>query len=63
MSPNNNSVVRKTGANKTLVLYRMRMHQFTPRHAVPDLRILTQELKPDLEVSLEHDDLYATMGV
>ena len=30
--PNNNYLVRKIGTNKTQVLHRMRMRQFTPRH-------------------------------
>ena len=37
----------------------MRMHQFTPRQSPPDTRITPHERKPDLEVSLKHDDLYA----
>ena len=41
------------------MLHRIRMRQFTPRHPLPDIRITPQEWKPDPEVSLKHDDLYA----
>ena len=37
----------------------MRMRQFTPRQPPPDIRFTPQEEKPDLEVSLKHDDLSA----
>ena len=57
--PNNNYLVRKIGANKTQVLHRMRMRQFTPRQPPADIRITPQEYKPDPDVSLKHDDLYA----
>ena len=35
------------------------MLQFTPSQTLPDIRITPQEWKPDPEVSLKHDDLYA----
>ena len=57
--PNKTYLVRKTGINKTQVLHRMRMRQFTPRQTQPDIRITPQVWKPDLEVSRKHDDLYA----
>ena len=56
---NNNYLVRKIGANKTQVLHRMRLRQFTPRQLPADIRVKPQEYKPDPEVSLNHDDLYA----
>ena len=37
----------------------MRICQFTPHKPPPDIRITPQERKPDPEVSLKHDDLYA----
>ena len=37
----------------------MRMRHFTHRQPSVDIRITTQEWKPDPEVSLKHDDLYA----
>ena len=37
----------------------MRMRQFTPREPPADIRVKPQEYKPDPEVSLNHDDLYA----
>ena len=59
MLPNNNYLVRKIGISKTRVLHRMRMRQFTPRQPSVDLRIEPPEYKPDPDVSLKHDDLYA----
>ena len=57
--PNNNYLVRKNGSKKTQVLHRMRMRQFTPRQPPADILITPQEYKPDPDVSLKHDDLYA----
>ena len=57
--PNNNYLVRKIGTNKTQVLHRMRMRQFTPRQPPADITFKPQEYKSDPEVSLNHDDLYA----
>ena len=57
--PNNNYLVRKIGTNKTQVLHRMRMHQFTPHQPPADIRVQPQEYQSDPEVSLNHDDLYA----
>ena len=37
----------------------MRMHQFTARQPPADIRIAPQEDKPDPDVSLKHNDLYA----
>ena len=56
---NNNYPVRKIGTNKTQVLHRVRMRQFAPRQPPADIRITPQKWKPDPEVSLKHDDLYA----
>ena len=57
--PNNNSLVRKIGTNKTQVLLRMRMRQFTPFQPPADIRVKPQEYRPEPEVCLNHDDLYA----
>ena len=57
--PNNNYLVRKIGTNKTQVLHCNRMRQFTPRLTPDDIRITPQEYKPDPDVSLKHDYLYA----
>ena len=58
--PNNNYLVQKVGINKTQVLHRMRTRQFTPRQPPADITVMTQEYKSDPEVSLNHDDLYAS---
>ena len=57
--PNNNYLVRKIGTNKTQLLNRMRMRQFTPRQPPADITVKPQEYKSDPEVGLYHDDLYA----
>ena len=57
--PNNSYLVRRIGTNKTQVLHRMRMRQFTPREPPADIRVKPQEYNPDPEVRLNHDDLYA----
>ena len=56
--PNNNYLVRKSGTDKTQVLHRMRMRQFTPRQPPADIRVNPNKYKPDPEVSINHDDLY-----
>ena len=57
--PNKNYLVRKIGTNKTQVLHRMRMRQFTPRQPPADITVKLQDYKSDPEVSLHHHDLYA----
>ena len=57
--PNNSYLKRKIGTNKTQVLHRMRMLQFTLRQPPAEIRVKPQEFKPDPQVSLNHDDLYA----
>ena len=57
--PNKIYLVRKIGTNKTQVLHRMRMRQFTPRQPPADIAVKPQEYKSDPEVSLHHDYLYA----
>ena len=57
--PNNNYLVRRIGTNKTQVLHRMRMRQFTPSQPPADITVRPQGYKSDPEVSLNHDDLYA----
>ena len=57
--PNKNYLVRKLGTNKTQSLHRMRLRLFTPRQPIPDVQTTLHEWKPDPEVSIKHDDLYA----
>ena len=57
--PNNNYLVRKIGTDKTQVLHRTRMRQFTPHQPPADISVNPHEYKPDPEVSINHDDLYA----
>ena len=57
--PNNNYLVRKIGTNKTQILHRMRLRQFTPRQPLPDVPVTQREWQPDPEVVITHDDLYA----
>ena len=57
--PNNNYVVRKIGTNKTQILHRMRLRQFTFRQPIPDTPVTPRECQPDQEVIIKHDELYA----
>ena len=57
--PNNNYLVRKIGTNKTQILHRMRLRQFTPRQPPSDIPVTQREWQPDPEVVITHDDLYA----
>ena len=57
--PNNNCLARKIGTNRTQVLHRIQMCQFTPRQPPAYIRITPQEGKHDPNVSPKHDDLYA----
>ena len=57
--PNNNYVVCKIGTNKTQVLHRMRLRQFTPHQPIPDTSVTPREWQSDPEVIIKHDDLYA----
>ena len=41
--PNINRLVRKVGTNRTQVLHRKRMRQFTPHQPPPDIRITPQK--------------------
>ena len=56
---NNNYLVRKIGTNKTQILHRMRLRQFTPRQPLPDVPVTQREWQPDPEVVITHDGLYA----
>ena len=57
--PNNNYLVRKIGTNKTQILHRMKLRQFTPRQSLSDIPVTQREWQPDPEVVITHDDLYA----
>ena len=57
--PNNNHLVHKIGTNKTQVRHRKRMRQFTPHQSPANIRLTPPEYKPDPDVSLKDDDLYA----
>ena len=57
--PNNNYLVRKIGTNKTQILHRMRLRQFTPRQPISDIPVTQREWQPDPEVVITHDDLYS----
>ena len=57
--PNNNYVVRKIGPNKTQILHRMRLHQFTNHQSIPDTPVTPREWQPDQEGIIKHNDLYA----
>ena len=52
-------MVRKIGTNKTQILHRMRLRQFTPRQTIAYIPVTPREWQPDPEVTIKHDDLYA----
>ena len=52
-------MVRKIGTNRTQILHRMRLRQFTPRQPLPEIPVTQREWQPDPEVVITHDDLYA----
>ena len=52
-------MVRKLGTNKPQVLHCIRLRLFTPRQPIPDVQLTSHEWKPDPEVIIKHDDLYA----
>ena len=57
--PNNNILVRKIGTNKTQILHRIRLRQFTPRQPITDIPITPREWQQDPEVVITHDNFYA----
>ena len=57
--PNNKYLVRKIRTNKTQILHRMRLRQFTPRQPISDVPVTKREWQPDPEIVITHDDLYA----
>ena len=59
MLPNNNYLARKIGTNKTQILHRMRLRQFTSRQPPSDIPVAQREWQPDPEFVITHDDLYA----
>ena len=52
-------MVQKIETNKTQVLHCKKLRLFTPRQPIPDLETRSHEWKPDPEVIIKHDDLYA----
>ena len=57
--PNNNHLVRRLGTNKTEDFNRMKLRLFTPKQPIPDVQTTSQKWKPDPEVIIKHNDLYA----
>ena len=56
---NNNYLVHKIRTNKTQILHRKNLRQFTPRQPPSDIPVPQPEWQPDPEVVITHDDLYA----
>ena len=57
--PNKNYLLSKIGTNKTQLLHRMSLRQFTARQPLPDISITPFKWQPDREIVIKHDDLYA----
>ena len=55
--PNSTYLVRKIGTNRTQILYRMRLRQFTTRQPISDIPVTQRKWQPDPEVVITHDDL------
>ena len=51
-------MVRKIGTNKSQILHRMKVRQFTPHQPKPDTPITPREWQPDPEVVIKQDDLH-----
>ena len=49
----------KIATNKTQILHRMWLRQFTRHQPIPDIPVTPGEWQPDKEVLVKHDDLYA----
>ena len=56
---NNNYLIRKNGTNNKQVLHRTRMRQFTPHQPQLTYESRHKNKRPDPDVSLKYDDLYA----
>ena len=56
---NKNYLLRQVGTNKTQMLHRIRLRQFTPRQPLPDMQMTPQKWISDPEVITKLDDLYA----
>ena len=52
-------MVRKIGTNRTQILHRMRLRQFTPRQPISDIPVTQREWQPDPEVVITHHNLQA----
>ena len=52
-------LVRKIGTNKTQILHRMRLRQFTPRQTIPYIPVTPRDWQPDPEAIIKDDDSYA----
>ena len=50
--PNNNSLVRKIGTNKTQILHPMMLRQFTPRQLIRDIPITPRKWQTDPEFTI-----------
>ena len=57
--PNSNFLVRETGTNRTQILHRRTLRQFTPCQLIPNTPVTPREWQPDPEVIIKHDCLYA----
>ena len=55
----NNYLVRKNGTHKPQIVRRMHLPPFTPKEPIPDVQTTSQDWKPDSEVVIKPDDLYA----
>ena len=57
--PNNTYLLRTLGNNKAQVFHRRRLRHYTPLQPEPYVQMTPREWKPDTEVVIQHDVLYA----
>ena len=57
--PNNNYIIRRLNSNKTQILHRMRLRPYPTQNNLEDNCPIQEENKPDDEIPIKHDDLYA----
>ena len=58
--PNNSYLVRKSGSEKTQVLRRIRLRRITTRQPLSDVRMTPRKRKPEAEIIMKKDYLYAS---
>ena len=56
---NNNYVVRRLCTETTQTLHRVRLRNFRTEEKLPNITVAPENVQPDNEVQITHEDLYA----